>query len=94
MFITEKKDIFNLIIDYITDKNLNQIDIYLFYIRMLYPSFYFDKYEDVITLDDIDINSINNEEVIVLSRRYEKLLKRLYQFLSNYLLMPDIFWLK
>lgn len=85
------QNILNDIIKYLSNKNLNLYEILLFYIRMFYPSFYFDRYEYIINNQEDDYQMKN---LIELADSYEKLLKDLYRFLSNYIRMPDIEWIK
>ena len=76
------------ILNFFRSDSLNKDEIYLFYARMLYPSFYFDKYENIIVSEGKDF-----EEIKDITSKYEKILKLLYKNLSNYIVMPDIWWL-
>ena len=82
-----KQSISNEIKEYLSNKNLNVYEILLFFIRMFYPSFYFDKYEYIINNEEDDYQLKN---IIELSDKYEKLLKEIYFYLSKYINMPDI----
>lgn len=86
-----KQSISNEIKEYLSNKNLNAYEILLFFIRMFYPSFYFDKYEYIINNEEDDYQLKN---IIELSDKYEKLLKEIYFYLSKYINMPDIEWIK
>lgn len=86
-----KQSISNEIKEYLSNKNLNVYEILLFFIRMFYPSFYFDKYEYIINNEEDDYQLKNTIE---LSDKYEKLLKEIYFYLSKYINMPDIEWIK
>lgn len=86
-----KQSISNEIKEYLSNKNLNMYEILLFFIRMFYPSFYFDKYEYIINNEEDDYQLKN---IIELSDKYEKLLKEIYFYLSKYINMPDIEWIK
>lgn len=71
--------------------NFNSYELILFYIRMLYPSFYFDLYENIVEnnmSEDILKNIIDNIS------NYELFLRDLYNFLSKYVNLPDIEWIK
>ena len=61
---------------------------------MLFPSFYFDSYEKIMNKyfyeDIIEENILNNIEEIAL--KYEKLLKKIYSFMKEYILIPRIDW--
>ncbi len=84
-------DSLNEIIDYLTDKHLTGYELLLFYIRLFYPSFYFDQYEHIINNQKDDYVL---KDTISLVNQYENLLKQLYRFLSQYIIMPDIEWIK
>lgn len=86
-----KQSISNEIKEYLSNKNLNVYEILLFFIRMFYPSFYFDKYEYIINNEEDDYQLKN---IIEFSDKYEKLLKEIYFYLSKYINMPDIEWIK
>lgn len=86
-----KQSISNEIKEYLSNKNLNVYEILLFFIRMFYPSFYFDKYEYIINNEEDDYQL---KSIIELSDKYEKLLKEIYFYLSKYINMPDIEWIK
>ena len=62
----------------------------LFFIRILYPSFYFDEFERVIN------NDLTDDEISTLTDNlyeYEKNIKDLYNFMSTVTNMPLIDWL-
>lgn len=83
-----------LIYEYIDKMNLNFNEIRLFFIRMLYPSFYFDLFEESIVSDINDSDNIDLKNILEFSVSYEQFIKRLYNyfFIHNYL--PLIEWLK
>lgn len=86
---TEKK-IFEEIRQYLTYSNLTVNETIMFFIRMFFPSFYFDLYEDIIT------EGLNENELLRIIDRineYEELLKELYLYLKQYINIPDIEWL-
>lgn len=86
-----KDDIFPEIIEYFQHEYLSAYDCFVFFIRMFYPSFYFDIYEQII---ENKIEEVKLEQVIAKTDAYELLLKNLYFYLSKYMEMPDIEWLK
>lgn len=90
LFLT-KDDILNDIINYFQFNYLSTYECFIFFIRMFYPSFYFDLYEEIMseTLEEEKI-----EIVIKRTNLYELVLKKLYKFLSGYMNLPDIEWLK
>ena len=86
-----KEDIFPKIKDFLEEENLTDYEIIMFFIRMFYPSFYFDKYEQIIETgkDEKDM-----EEIIKKSSQYDILLKELYNYLLTRINLPYISWLR
>lgn len=87
----EDEDIFIEIRKYLIENNLSEEEMRLFFIRMMYPSFYFDKYDEIMK------NDRGEEEIkkIILSiDSYEELLRNIYLFIGNYIIMPSIEWIK
>ncbi len=78
------------IVSYINKISLNSIDYLLLYIRLLYPSYYFDLYENIIN------NGVLEDElnkVIKLSKSYEELLYEVYLLIKNKTSVLNILWL-
>lgn len=90
LFLIED-NILDKIINYFINNQLSSDDCYMFFVRMFYPSFYFDVYEQIIA-GKLEESKIKN--IIEKTKSYESLLSELYSFLSNYRSMPDIEWLK
>jgi len=92
----KKEDVYDNIVKYITNVNLTNDECYLFLIRMLFPSFYFDYYEGV--MDKYFNENIIDEHILMdidkVAERYEILLKKIYLFLKRYISMPKIEWLE
>lgn len=84
------KNVFEDIKNYLSISKLNENEVYYFFVRMFYPSFYFDCYEKVIN-ENLDEYKI--KEVIEITPYYENLLKELYQYLKKYIQIPEIEWL-
>lgn len=83
-------DIFPDIKKYLMEANLTENEIYYFFVRMFYPTFYFDCYEQIMSGQ---CEEIKIKEAIKIAPIYEKLLKDLYQFLKYYIKIPEIEWL-
>lgn len=85
------KDPYSDIINYLEYNNLEADEIVLFYIRMFYPSFYFDLYEDIMSnkQEEKELKKILDK-----TEEYETLLKRLYIYINNRVKLPDIEWIK
>jgi len=90
LFLT-KENIFEDIIEYFSHQYLSSDECFFFFVRMFYPSFYFDAYEKII---EQEIEESKLDKITCKTEEYENLLKKLYVYLSNYIEMPDIEWLK
>lgn len=89
LFFNNKLSFFD-IQNYLNSSNLTKEEVYLFYVRMLFPSFYFDLYERIIN------GSINEKELLKIIDKieeYQILLKDLYWLVRNYANLPDIEWI-
>lgn len=71
--------------------NFNSYELLLFYIRLLYPSFYFDVYEKIVENGDAE-EKLNN--IINKINEYELFLKEVTLFLEQYITLPNIEWIK
>lgn len=71
--------------------NLSGTEYLLFLARMLYPTYYFDLYEDIISgnKDDDDMKKIIDKV-----DDYEMLLRKLYQYCKSILRISPIEWLE
>ena len=76
---------------YLKNNNLNIIDIKLLIARLLYPSFYFELYEDILIK-----NKSENIIVGIVNKlpEYEKYLDNIINYFSNYYEIDSIRWLK
>ncbi|MBP3461839.1 MAG: hypothetical protein J6K21_05480 [Bacilli bacterium] len=84
-------DPYESIIKYLEYNNLTDDEIILFYIRMLYPSFYFDLYEEIISSSKEEKEI---KKIIDKAEEYELLLKKLYIYINNKIALPEIEWIK
>ena len=89
-FFLEKRD-FSYYVDYIKNLNLTDITANLLLARLLYPTYYFDLFDEII-LNDYEENSlipiINNQ------KNYEIFLKEVYSELSLKHQIININWLR
>ena len=88
-FFNEKLSIYD-IQRYLNYSNLTKEELYLFYARMLFPSFYFDLYEQII------IGNVSEKEILRITTKieeYQILLRDLYWLLKSYANLPDIEWI-
>ena len=86
----EQEDVFFEIKEYLEKSNITEVEAYYFFVRMFYPTFYFDCYEKIIHQE---LEEYKIKEVIEITPRYEKLLKELYQYLKKFIKIPEIEWL-
>jgi hypothetical protein len=84
------EDPYPMIKEYIISNNLSNDELYLFFIRLLYPSFYFDLYEQIIQ------NNVNEEKIIEINKKsydYQILIKKTYDLIRSICFLPEIEWL-
>lgn len=88
-FFFENIDIEEPVMNYLNLINNNN-DLKLFFIRMLYPSYYFDLYEQIIA------GNVEEKKITIVTsknKEYEKFLSNLYHYLRNQSILPEIDWL-
>lgn len=76
---------------YLNNNTFSTYEYLMFFARMLYPTYYFDLYEDIISekkSDDLLVDIINK------SSEYEKVLKSLYNYYKTFLTFTPIEWLE
>lgn len=83
-------DILDQVIFYLNYVSLTGEEYYLFFVRMLFPSYYFDLYEDVV-LGYADEECLL--DVIGLLPKYEVLLREIYWYIKKFVDLPVIEWL-
>lgn len=86
-----KEELLNEIEEYIIKNNLNNDEIIMLFSRFLYPSYYFDIYEDIIQ-NNVDEKSLL--KIINLITEYENFIKELYLYLRKIIVFPEIEWLE
>ncbi len=75
---------------YLFQSKLNYYEIVLLFARLLYPTYYFDVYDEIIqgkTKEDKLYNYINK------TKTYEKFLRQVYFLLNKYYKIPEIEWI-
>lgn len=87
--VFRKKLVLNDLFKYIKNNNYTNYEYVLLFIRLLYPSYYFDCYEVVVNTgeDNILNNYIDNID------NYEQFLNDVYNYLNQYVDIPKIDWL-
>ncbi len=88
-FYNKQKSIYD-IKKYIMGINLSNIDYILLYVRMLYPSFYFDVYDNIVN-NNMDENMVLR--ITKLSNKYEELLYEIYLLIKRKINIIGINWI-
>ena len=84
-----KEDSYDEIINYIRTLRLEKMDYMLLYIRLLFPSYYFDMYYEI-------LNGRREEDILLITSKaslYEKMLKDIYNIFKSYVNIINISWL-
>jgi hypothetical protein len=76
---------------YLSNKPLNSYEYVMFFARLLYPTYYFDMYEEIITNRKEDSEIL---KIIAKQQEYENIIKKIYHYFQSFLPMPYIEWLK
>ena len=84
-------DVIEEIKKYLQNSYLSEIDCQLFLARMLFPTFYFDLFEEVIH-DDKEEKEI--VKIIEKVDSYQFFIKDLYFYFKSYIKLPSIEWLE
>lgn len=90
-FFNQNKNIYEELDLYIKENKLTLTDIKIFISRLLYPSFYFDLYEDIL-IDQKEEKIILN--LIERTDQYEEFLFNVISFLKTKYDIDEIKWLK
>ena len=75
----------------IYQRHYKETSIFCFFARMLFPTYYFDLFEDVVFSDLEEKELIN---VMDKSDEYEELLVDLYYKIQEFTQLPEIDWFK
>lgn len=86
----ENPYVFDDIKYYLETNSLSNYEMILFFARMLFPTYYFDLYEDIL-LDGKDEKSLL--KVIEKIDDYQMLLQQIYFYLKDKVSLPEIEWL-
>lgn len=89
-FFINNKNIYQELNNYFSRTPFSEYGIRLLFSRILYPSFYFDTYEEIIinAKKESDILNITNQ-----INEYEIYLKNIFYYLKNFYNIPEIEWL-
>ena len=85
------KDIDKELNYYFNNIKLSTHEYLLFLARMIYPTYYFDLYEEIITnrKKDEDI-----EKIVAKANDFEQLIKKIYKYYKMFIPIPNIEWLE
>lgn len=85
------QDITEDLVKYLNNKKLSTYEYFLFLARMIYPTYYFDLYEEIITdhQKDEEIKKITSKV-----EEFEVIIKRIYHYYKTFLPVPRIDWLE
>lgn len=86
----QKKNMLDDIINFLNSSGYDNEEYQLFFVRMLYPSFYFDNFEMV--MDGI-IEDETLAQIISLKDNYENLIQGIYDYIIKVTYIPKIEWL-
>lgn len=89
-FFNDNFNIFDELKDYFKQNYYSKYGIRLLFGRVLYPSFYLDMYDQIIT------NNIKEEKLLNIINRindYENYLKNIFIFLNKIYPIPEVEWL-
>lgn len=81
----------NKVLNYIDNLNFSYAESLLFLARLLYPSYYFDIYDQIIQ------DKISEEKILYYIKKnssYEEFLKVIYKYIKNKYKIPEIEWLE
>ena len=85
------QDITKELNSYLNNGNLSKEEYLLFLARMIYPTYYYDLYEEIIT------NRKKDEEIKKITDKvddYEKIIKQIYNYYKSFMITPQIEWLE
>lgn len=89
-FLKKNKDIFDELDEYFKHNYFSHYGIRLLFGRILYPSFYFDLYEDIINDEQ------EEKEIIGITSRineYEDYLYDVFYYLKKFYNLPEVEWI-
>lgn len=90
-FWTSNTNIFNELNEYFKYNYYSEYGVRVLFSRILYPSFYFDLYDEIIT-GKKEENKLNN--IINRINDYELYLYNIYIYLNNFYNIPEVNWIK
>lgn len=89
-FLNKNTNIYQELDSYFTSNYYSEYGLRLLYARIIYPSFYFDMYEQIIQGLRKESDLLN---IVSLLDDYELYLKEMYYYLKKYHNIPEIDWI-
>lgn len=89
-FLNKNTNIYQELDSYFTSNYYSEYGLRLLYARIIYPSFYFDMYEQIIQGLRKESDLLN---IVTLLDDYELYLKEMYYYLKKYHNIPEIDWI-
>lgn len=89
-FLNKNTNIYQELDSYFSNNYYSEYGLRLLYARIIYPSFYFDMYEQIIQGLRKESNLLN---IVSLLDDYELYLKEMYYYLKKYHNIPEIDWI-
>ena len=89
-FFNDNFNIYEELEEHFKNKYYSRYGIRLLFGRVLYPSFYLDMYDQIIT------NTLNEDKLLEIINRindYEDYLKNIFIFLNKIYKIPEVEWL-
>lgn len=89
-FLKKNTNIYQELDSYFSNNYYSEFGLRLLYARIIYPSFYFDMYEQIIQGLRKESDLLN---IVTLLDDYELYLKEMYYYLKKYHNIPEIDWI-
>lgn len=89
-FLNKNTNIYQELDSYFSSNYYSEYGLRLLYARIIYPSFYFDMYEQIIQGLRKESDLLN---IVTLLDDYELYLKEMYYYLKKYHNIPEIDWI-
>lgn len=89
-FLNKNTNIYQELDSYFSNNYYSEYGLRLLYARIIYPSFYFDMYEQIIQGLRKESDLLN---IVTLLDDYELYLKEMYYYLKKYHNIPEIDWI-
>lgn len=92
MFFINEVEAYDLVVNYFNSVRPNYKEALLFYARLLYPSYFFDIYDEIVNNNS---GETQIEKYIIKSSSYEKFLQNVYFYMSSVYqsYIPSVDWI-